>query len=105
MLAKTRVVAVPTKSQRETFRLDAWLGKERVRLALRTERRPDALRIVHKIETALAEGKSSVLWPELRERLPRITFDKFAAAVGCPTSSFPRQFRGRCLSARLRYGR
>ncbi len=82
MLTKTRVVAVPTKSQRETFRLDAWLGKERVRLALRTERRPDALRIVHKIETALAEGKSSVLWAELRERLPRITFDKFATAIG-----------------------
>jgi integrase len=83
MLIRTKVVAVPTTdADRETFRLDGWLGKERIRLALRTERRADALRIVHKIETALAEGSSSVLWEELRDRLPRITFKKLAAYVG-----------------------
>src|SRR5437016_2075653 len=90
MLTKTKVVAVPTKdSKRETFRLDGWLGKGRVRLALRTERKADALRITHKIETALVEGNSSSLWAELREQLPRITFTKFASFIGWqePTKS------------------
>jgi integrase len=83
MLTKTKVVAVPTKdAKRETFRLDGWLGKERVRLALRTERKADALRITHKIEIALAEGNSSTLWEELRDQLPGITFAKFAGFVG-----------------------
>jgi type 1 fimbriae regulatory protein FimB len=83
MLTKTKVVAVSSKdSKRERFRLDGWLGRERVRLALRTERKADALRITHKIEMALAEGNSSTLWEELLDQLPRITFDKFAGHVG-----------------------
>lgn len=83
MLTNARAVAVPMKGGKgETFRMHGRLGGERCRLALGTQRKPDAQRLVHKIETAFAEGVTSTLWPELQERLPRITFQALADDVG-----------------------
>ena len=83
MLTNARAVAVPMKEGKgETFRMHGRLGGERCRLALGTQRKVDALRLIHKIETAFAEGVSSTLWPELQERLPRITFQALADDIG-----------------------
>jgi hypothetical protein len=83
MLTNARAVAVPMKDGKgETFRMHGRLGGERCRLALGTQRKADAQRLVHRIETAFAEGVSSTLWQELRERLPRITFQALADDVG-----------------------
>ena len=83
MLTNARAVAVLMKDGKgETFRLHGAMGGERCRLALGTQRKAGAHRLVHKIETAFAEGVSSTLWPELQERLPRITFQALAEHIG-----------------------
>jgi hypothetical protein len=58
------------------------LDGEAVRLSLGTEEKTAAIRRVSKIEKAIAEGPSSLLWYELNESLPPKTFKFFADRVG-----------------------
>jgi integrase len=104
MLTNARPVAVPMKDGKgETFRLHGTLGGERCRLALGTQRKPDAQRLVHKIETAFAEGVSSTLWPELQERLPRMAFQALAEDIGWKEAPFVSEVKPTWEQLRTRY--
>ena len=56
--------------------------RSRLRGSLGTRSRDVALRLIHKIETALAEGRESLLWQELRTLLPHRTYKRFADYAG-----------------------
>jgi hypothetical protein len=73
----------------ETYRADGWIGKSRFRLALGTERKEVAQRRAVLIERAAQEGADSAIWREMKEALPRRTFQFFAGAVGYKEKSNP----------------
>jgi hypothetical protein len=54
----------------------------RLRGPLGTRSRDVALRLIHKLETALAEGQDSSLWHELQTLLPRRTYKRFSDHAG-----------------------
>jgi hypothetical protein len=58
---------------RPQFYVDVLQGAARLRGSLGTRSQDAARRLTHKLETALSEGSSSALWPELRSSLPRAT--------------------------------
>jgi integrase len=75
----------------KTYRLEGRHGerlrrgtgeRERLRLALGTMNGEAAQKLHGRIERALADGPSSLLWPELRGVLPLETFNKLAAIAG-----------------------
>lgn len=67
----------------KNYHLDFSLGRRHlVRGPLSTSNRDVALRLIHRIEIALSEGSSSILWPQLQRTLPRSTYDRLAAYVG-----------------------
>jgi len=70
------------KSPFGKFRGDGWIGKDRFRLALGTGRKDVALRRISLLERGAQEGADSAIWAELKEALPRRTFETFASAVG-----------------------
>ena len=53
-----------------------------MRATLATHSRDAALRLIHRLETALSEGPRSELWPELSLSLRPGTYLKFAKIVG-----------------------
>jgi integrase len=88
------------KKRGDTYRLEGRLGerarrgsgeRDRIRLSLGTAN-GDAARIcLSKIERALAEGSTSLLWNELTNLLPPDTFTKLAAIANYqPTAEAPR---------------
>ena len=62
----------------------------RLRRSLGTRSRDVALRLIHRIETALAEGQESSLWQELQTLLPRRTYRAFADYAGVKTKKQPK---------------
>lgn len=63
----------------KTFHADLMKGKVHVvRGSLGTRNQDAARRLIHKLETALSEGPTSPLWPELNSLLPQETFSRFA---------------------------
>ncbi len=67
----------------KTFHVDLMVGRVHVvRRSLGTRNHDAARRLVHKLETALAEGPQSLVWHELRVLLPEETFRRFAVFAG-----------------------
>jgi integrase len=66
----------------KAFHADLVIGDVRVRGSLGTSNHGVALRLVHRLETALSEGGTSVLWRELCDLLPPSTYCRFADVVG-----------------------
>jgi integrase len=74
----------------ETFHADLFRVDElRIRGSLGTKDRGVALRLARRLETALSEGSSSELWPELKRLLPSSTFVRFANLVGLKERRIP----------------
>src|SRR5260370_31799411 len=73
----------------KTFHADMVIGDIRVRGALGTRNHDAARRLTHRLETALSEGATSSLWPELRTLLPRLTYVRFADYVGAKDQQVP----------------
>lgn len=65
-----------------TYSVVGTLDHEPVRLSLGTEEKNAAIRRVGKIERAVADGPTSLLWHELNESLPSNTFQFFADRIG-----------------------
>jgi len=63
---------------------------KRVRGPLGTRSRGVALRLIHKLETAMAEGRGSALWPELQTLLPLSTYENFAGYTGVKPKQMPK---------------
>jgi integrase len=61
----------------------------RLRGSLGTRSRDVALRLIHRIETAMAEGHESCLWPELQTLLPQRTYKSFADHAGVKPKQLP----------------
>jgi integrase len=70
------------KTGTTTYRIVCYVDSKRVRLALGTERAGTADTRKDWIERAVREGANSTLWTELRNALPRRTFEYFAEVVG-----------------------
>ena len=64
------------------FWCDGIIQGSRVRKPRGTRNHDAALRVVAKVERALAEGVESSLWPNLKQFLPEATFRAFADAAG-----------------------
>lgn len=74
----------------KTFHADLLVsGAHVVRGSLGTRNQDAARRLVHRLETALAEGPRSEVWLELRTLLPRETFDRFAEFAGVKEQPLP----------------
>jgi integrase len=70
------------------FHVDLHRGDgTRIRGTLGTQQREAARRLAHRLETAIAEGPGSPLWPELRLALPATTYQRFAAIAGVRTTA------------------
>jgi len=61
----------------------------RLRGSLGTRSRDVALRLIHRIETALAEGPESSVWQELQTLLPKRTYRSFADHAGVKPKQLP----------------
>lgn len=61
----------------------------RLRGSLVTRSREVALRLIHRIETALAEGPESSLWQELQVLLPFRTYKNFSGYAGVKPKRLP----------------
>src|SRR5580765_3305529 len=74
----------------KTWHADLLAGRVHVaRGSLGTRNQHAARRLGHKLETALAEGSVSPVWPELRTLLPQETFSRFAAFAGVKDQPLP----------------
>ena len=73
----------------KTWHADLLAGRVHVaRGSLGTRNQDAARRLAHKLETALAEGSASPVWPELRTLLPQ-DFSRFAAFAGVKDQPLP----------------
>lgn len=74
----------------KTWHADLLAGRVHVaRGSLGTRNQDAARRLAHNLETALAEGAASPVWPELRTFLPPETFRRFAAFAGVKDQPLP----------------
>jgi len=71
------------------FHADMLSGETRLRGSLGTRNQDAARRLIHKLETAIAEGPLSSLWPELGDILPKETFVRFADYAGVKERQIP----------------
>jgi integrase len=78
-----------TLRKRGKFSADLNCDTVRIRGPLRTRSSDVARRLVHRLETAMAEGEYSLLWQELQEQLPSVTFRRFAEHVGVKPKKLP----------------
>jgi integrase len=62
---------------------------KRVRGSLGTRSRDMALRLIHKLETAIVEGQDSCLWVELQTLLPFRTYKNFSDYAGVKPKQLP----------------
>lgn len=78
------------RKRKKTFHGDLVKGHVHiVRGSLGTRNREAALRLIHKLETALSEGPESPLWRELETLLPEETFSRFADFAGVKLRQLP----------------
>jgi integrase len=81
---------ISARKRGKTFHVDFLKDRSHVvRGSLGTRNGDAARRVVHKLETAVAEGPGSDVWPELRALLPRDTYERFANYVGVKTTEPP----------------
>jgi hypothetical protein len=74
---------VGLRKRKDTFHIDVLVGGQHaVKGSLGTGNHAAALRLLHRIEIALAEGPRSTLWAELRPVIPYATFTRFTKYVG-----------------------
>ncbi len=75
----------------KVFHVDLMVAGKRhlVRGSLGTRNEDAARRIAHKLETALAEGPKSSVWPELGHLMPPDTFARFATFAGVKEEQLP----------------
>jgi integrase len=73
----------------KSFHADMLIGDIRIRGSLGTHNQDAARRLTHRLETALSEGSTSSLWPELSTLLPRLTYARFAGHVGAKDHPVP----------------
>jgi site-specific recombinase XerD len=71
------------------FHADLLAGDTRIRGSLGTGNEAAVRRITHKLEIALSEGSSSTLWTEIKNRIPRLTYLRFANTVGVKDHPVP----------------
>ena len=70
------------KQRGEIYWMHGTISGEFLRVSLKTRNKGAAAITIGKVERAIAEGKRSELWSELRGALPASTFKKIADAVG-----------------------
>lgn len=70
------------KQRGKKYRIDGVRGGSRLRLSLGTNNQGAAATALNKIERAIAEGSTSLLWPELKRHLPPKTFAALARIIG-----------------------
>jgi integrase len=80
---------IAIRKRGKAFHADLVNGSARVRGSLGTRNRSVALRLVHRLETAVSEGPTSAVWPELRPQLPGSTYSRFADFVGVREKPVP----------------
>ncbi len=86
----TKRLMLAVRKRGKAFHADLLVGRVHVvRGSLGTRNQDAARRLVHKLETALAEGPRSIVWHELHALLPEETFDRFAAFVGVKEQPLP----------------
>jgi|GEM_PF-1058521 len=74
---------IALRKRGDTFHMDLLNGRvHEVRGPLGTRNKGVALRLVHRIEIALAEGPQSLVWPEIRPLIPPPTFARLAKYAG-----------------------
>lgn len=74
---------ITLRKRGNTFHMDLLIGGEHVaRGSLGTKDHGAALRLIHRIEIAIAEGPRSTLWSELRPALPSPTFTRLSNYAG-----------------------
>jgi integrase len=78
-----------TRKRGKSFHVDFFSGPTRLRGPLGTRNQDAALRLSHRLETALSEGAASKLWPELKAALPELTFSRFADFTGVKEQKLP----------------
>jgi integrase len=61
----------------------------RIRGPLKTRSSDVARRLVHRLETAIAEGQDSPIWQELQTQLPSTTYKRFADYAGIKPKQLP----------------
>jgi hypothetical protein len=71
------------------YHVDLNLDGFRLRGPLGTRSYDVARKLAHRLETALAEGKDSVLWRELQTQLPRATFKHLSEYAGVVLAQLP----------------
>lgn len=88
------LMGIVLRKRGRTLHADAgWVGtaedRFRLRGSLGTKNRDVAVRLAHRLETALVEGPSSPLWRELKAVLPQPTFARFAEYGGFRERQLP----------------
>lgn len=64
-------------------------GGVRIHVSLGTRNQEAARRIAHRLETALAEGAESPIWPGLKAALPEKAYREFADYAGVKEQQLP----------------
>ena len=73
----------------KNYHADYLGGGVRIRASLGTRNQEAARRIAHRLETALAEGAESPIWPGLKATLPEKTYREFADYAGVKEQRLP----------------
>jgi integrase len=74
---------ITLRKRGNTFHMDLLIGRKHVvRGSLGTRDHGAGLRLIHRIEIAIAEGPRSTLWSEIRPVLPNPTFTRLSNYVG-----------------------
>src|SRR5690242_20182793 len=73
----------------KNFHADYIGGGVRIRASLGTRNQEAARRIARRLETAIAEGAGSSMWPELKATLPGKTYKEFANHAGVKERRLP----------------
>lgn len=74
---------IQLRKRGHTCHADFMIGRKHVvRGTLGTRREDVALRLVHRLEIAIAEGPNSTVWSEIAKVLPQATYCRFADHVG-----------------------
>jgi integrase len=80
---------IAVRKRGKGFHADFLSGETRLRGSLGTRNQDAARRLIHNLETALAEGPLSTLWLELGSLLPRETYARFAHYAGVKEHQLP----------------
>jgi hypothetical protein len=80
---------ITLRKRGKKFSADLNCDNVRIRGPLKTRSSDVARRLVHRLESAIAEGQGSPLWVELQEQFPPSTFRRFAEHAGVKPRQLP----------------